>query len=48
MAAFERGDARGVIAAIFKALERLDDFLGDRLAPEYSDDPAHAPNMPLI
>src|SRR6185295_19094908 len=34
-----------MIAAIFEPLERLDHFLGDRLAPQYSDDPAHAPNM---
>ena len=45
VAAFERRDAGRIVAAIFKALERLDHFLGDWLAPEYSDDPAHASNM---
>ena len=46
VAAFQRRDAGGIIAAIFEALERLDHFLGDRLAPEYADDPAHETNMP--
>ena len=46
VAAFQRRDAGRVIAAIFKALERLDDFLGDGLAPKYSDDPAHENRAP--
>ena len=45
VAAFQRRDAGGIVAAIFEALERLDHFLGDRLAPEYPDDPAHAWNI---
>src|SRR5205807_4837849 len=44
-AALQRRDARRIVAAIFQALERLDHFLGHRLAPKYSDDPAHASNM---
>jgi hypothetical protein len=43
--ALERGHARRIVAAVFKALERLDHFLGDRLASEYSDDSAHPWNM---
>jgi hypothetical protein len=36
-----RGNARGVIAAVFEALERFDQMAGDRLASNDSDDPAH-------
>ena len=42
MAAFEGRNACRIVAAIFKALERIDHFFGDGLAPENSDDPAHA------
>ena len=48
VAAFQRRDARRVVAAILEALERLDDFLGDRFAPEYSDDPAHGKACPFV
>ena len=33
LAAFERGDAGGVIAAIFEALQRIDDERRDRPCP---------------
>src|SRR5215208_1829942 len=46
MPAFQRGDARRIIAAIFEPLKRLDHFYGDRLTSEYSDDPAHGWSMP--
>ena len=41
-AAFQRGDAGGVIAAIFQALERIDQLRRDRLAAENADNSAHA------
>ena len=41
VAALQRRDAGGIVAAIFEALQRLDHFLGDRLAPQYSNDPTH-------
>ena len=41
MAAFERRDAGGIIAAIFEPLERIDELHRDRLAPEDADNPAH-------
>ena len=46
VAAFQRRDAGGVIAAVFEPLERLDHFLGDRLAAENADNPAHARMSP--
>ena len=42
MVAFQRGDARGIIAAILKALERIHQLLRDRSAPENADNAAHA------
>ena len=39
--ALERGDARGVIAAIFEPLQRIDQLVRDGLAAENPDDPAH-------
>ena len=42
----ERGDAGGVIAAVFEALERIDQMAGDRLAPDNSDDAAHPSGWP--
>src|SRR5690348_13212312 len=39
--ALERGNAGGVIAAIFEPLEGIDHLAGDRLVPENSDDSAH-------
>ena len=42
MVAFQRGDARGIVAAIFEALERIHQLLRDRAAPENADNAAHA------
>ena len=41
VAALQRRDAGGIVAAIFEPLERLDHFLGNGLAPQYSNDPTH-------
>ena len=41
VAVLERGDAGGIVAAIFEALERIDELHRDRLAPENADNPAH-------
>ncbi|MGY3366387.1 hypothetical protein ACVWZL_003512 [Bradyrhizobium sp. GM2.4] len=46
MLALERGDARGIIAAIFKTFERIHQLLCNRLAPENADNPAHADQYP--
>ncbi len=46
-AVIERGDAGRVIAAVFEALERIDQMARDRLAPENSNDPAHPLGWPL-
>jgi hypothetical protein len=40
--AFDCGDAGGIIAAIFKALERIHQLLRDRSASENADNAAHA------
>ena len=40
-AAFQRRDAGGVIAAIFEALERIDELHRDRLTAENADNSAH-------
>src|SRR5262249_11043679 len=40
--AFERGNARGIIAAIFEALERIDKLRCRRLAADDADNSAHA------
>ena len=40
------GDAGGVVAAVFEALERIDEMFGDRLGPENSNDPAHPRGRP--
>jgi hypothetical protein len=40
-AVLERGDARGVIAAVFEALERIDEQWRDRLVADDPDDAAH-------
>ena len=42
MVAFQRGDAGGIVAAIFKPLERIHQLLRDRTAPENADNAAHA------
>src|SRR5258706_15315737 len=41
MVAFQRGDPRRIVAAIFKALERIHQLLRDRSAPENADNAAH-------
>ena len=46
-AVLERGDAGRIIAAIFEALERIDQLARDRLTAENSDNPAHASDSPL-
>ena len=38
---FERGDAGGIVAAVFEPLERIDELARDRLTAENSDDAAH-------
>src|ERR1700751_2073039 len=40
--AFQRRDAGGIVTAIFQALERIDQLLGNRPASQNADDPAHA------
>ncbi len=40
--AFERCDARGIVAAIFQPLERIDQLLRDRAPPQDADNAAHA------
>ena len=40
------GDARGIIAAIFEALQRVDQLLGDRPFAEDANDAAHRPLLP--
>src|SRR3954452_15817070 len=42
MVTFQRRDTCGIVAAIFKALERIDQLLSDRTAPENADNAAHA------
>ncbi len=46
-AAFQRGHAGGVIAAIFEALERIDQLHRDRLAAEDADNSAHRSEIPI-
>ena len=41
-AVLERGDARGIIAAVFEALERIDQLRRGRLLADDTDNPAHA------
>src|SRR5947209_3009092 len=45
---FQRGDARRVIAAVFEALERIDEMHRDRLAAKYADNSAHGAAVPLL
>src|SRR5260370_40531694 len=40
--AFQRGDAGGIVAAIFEALERIHNLIRNRTAPENADNAAHA------
>ena len=42
MVAFQRGDAGGIVAAIFKPFERIHQLLRDRSASENADNAAHA------
>ena len=46
-AALQRRDAGGVVAAIFQALQRIDELARDRLTPENSNDPAQSGLYPL-
>ena len=48
LAVVERGDAGRVIAAIFEALERIDQMTRDRGNPQYSYDSAHPSGRPLF
>ena len=48
MIAFQRGDAGGIVAAIFKPLERIHQLLRDRSASENADNAAHADQYPQI
>jgi len=43
----KRGNTGRVVAAIFEALERIDQLARDRSVSENSDDPAHPPGWPL-
>ena len=45
-AVFQRGDPGGVIAAVFEALERIDQLAGDRRISQNSDDSAHSASVP--
>jgi hypothetical protein len=40
-ASFERSNARRIVAAVFEALERIDQQRCDWLATEYADNSAH-------
>ncbi len=42
LTALERGNACGIVTAIFEALERIHQLLRDRSAPENADNAAHA------
>ena len=42
LAILERGDAGGIVAAIFEPLQRIDDERRDRLAAQNADNPAHS------
>jgi hypothetical protein len=46
MVAFQRGDACGIVAAIFKAFERIHQLLRDRSASQNADNAAHAVQYP--
>ena len=41
-AVLQRGDARGIVAAIFEALERIDQLRRGRLVADDTDNAAHA------
>ena len=44
--AFQRGDACGIVAAIFKPLEQIDQLLRDRSTSQNADNAAHAVQYP--
>ncbi len=46
-AVIERGDARRVVAAVLKPLERVDQLARDRFGSDNSDNSAHPPGCPL-
>jgi hypothetical protein len=46
--ALQRGDACGIIAAIFKPFERVYQLLRDRSFPKNADNAAHAVQFPQI
>ena len=46
-AALQRRDAGGIVAAVFEALERIDELARDRLTAENSNDPAQSGLYPL-
>ena len=48
MVAFQRGDACGIVTAIFEPLERIHQLLRDRSPPENADNAAHAVQYPQI
>src|SRR6516165_57514 len=49
IAAFQRGDTCGIVAAIFEPLERVDQQWRNRLTPENAHDSAHPTDRsPLI
>ena len=48
MVAFQRGDACGIIAAIFQPFERIHQLLRDRSASQNADNAAHAERYPQI
>jgi hypothetical protein len=43
-AAFQGRDAGGIVTAVFEALQRIDQLICDRTAPQNSDNAAHAGN----
>jgi hypothetical protein len=45
MITFQRRHTGGIIAAVFEALERIHQLLGDWTVPENADDAAHAPQI---
>ena len=46
MAVLDGGDARGIVAAIFQTLQRVDQLFGNRSFAEDTNDAAHRPLLP--
>ena len=46
LAMLQRGHPRGIVAAVFKPLERIDEQRRNRLTPENADNSAHASSPP--